>query len=164
MRLRFRRAWRHASNRWGTAALGGTIAGVIAGLIGGVALWLVPGSDVHPDVMIALGLIGAVAGALGAAGIGAGLAVAEALARSARRSALVACGGVGGLVAGAVAHVLTRALVSGVFGRDLPAIGGWFEGIFLGAAAGLGYGLSTSLVRGGGLAAPRGPRAFARPL
>jgi hypothetical protein len=30
-----------ASNRWGAAAIGGTIAGVVAGLAGGAALWLV---------------------------------------------------------------------------------------------------------------------------
>jgi DNA-binding winged helix-turn-helix (wHTH) protein len=156
VRLRLGRAWRHASNRWGAAAIGGTIAGVVAGLAGGAALWLVPGSNAHADVVLALALVGAAAGALGAAGIGAGLAVAEALARSARRSALVGCGAAGGLVAGAIAQVLTRAIVSGVFGRDLPSIGGWVEGIFLGAAAGLGYGLSTSLQPGGGFAAPRG--------
>jgi hypothetical protein len=100
--------------------------------------------------------VGALAGALGAAGIGAGLAVAEALARSARRFALAVCGALGGLAAGFLAHVVTRALIAGMFGRDLPEIGGALEGLFLGGSAGLGYAWSTSLLPGGGLAAPRG--------
>lgn len=155
VKLRMRRAARHASNRWGAAALGGTAAGIVAGLAGGIALWLVPESEAGPDVIAALVVVGALAGAMGAAGVGAGLAVAEALARSARTMALAGCGAVGGSLAGALAHLLTRAVLTGMFGRDLPAVGGWFEGLVLGAAAGLGYGLATS-VPGGGLAGPRG--------
>jgi DNA-binding winged helix-turn-helix (wHTH) protein len=154
--LRLRRAARHTSNRWGAAALGGTVAGVIAGVIGGIAMWLVPASDAHANVVVAVATIGAVAGALGAAGIGAGLAAAEALARSARATALIACGAAGGAFAGALAHVITRALVAGMFGREMPSIGGWIEGLVLGAAAGLGYAMSTAPLPGGGLAGPRG--------
>jgi DNA-binding winged helix-turn-helix (wHTH) protein len=154
--LRLRRAARHTSNRWGAAALGGTVAGVIAGVIGGVAMWLVPASDAHANVVVAVATIGAVAGALGAGGIGAGLAAAEALARSARATALIACGAAGGAFAGAIAHVITRALVAGMFGREMPSIGGWIEGVALGAAAGLGYAISTAPLPGGGLAGPRG--------
>ena len=55
-----------------------------------------------------------------------------------------------------IAHALARAVLGGMFGRDVPVIGGWIEGLVLGAAAGLGYGLSTPRL-GGGLAAPRGP-------
>ncbi|MEO7190732.1 MAG: transcriptional regulator [Vicinamibacterales bacterium] len=156
MGLRLRRAARHTSNRWGAAALGGTVAGLCAGAIGGVALWLVPESQAHADVILALAVVGGVAGALGAAGVGAGLAAAEALARSARAAGLVSCGALGGAVAGAVAHVLARAVLAGMFGHDVPAAGGWQEGIVLGAAAGLGYTLSTTPLPGGGLAAPRG--------
>jgi DNA-binding winged helix-turn-helix (wHTH) protein len=156
VRLRLRRAARETSNRWLAASAGGALAGVLAGIVGGVALWLVPDSQARPNVVVALALIGAVAGALGAAGVGAGLAAAEALARSARTIALTACGAAGGALAGGLAHALTRAVVSGVFGRDLALIAGWQEGLALGAAAGLGYALSTSLLPGGGLAAPRG--------
>lgn len=156
VRLRFRRAARETSNRWLAASVGGALAGIAAGIAGGVALWLVPDSQAQPNVVVALALIGAVAGALGAAGVGAGLAAAEALARSARLIALTACGAAGGALAGGLAHALTRAVVSGVFGRDLAVIGGWPEGLALGGAAGLGYALSTSLLPGGGLAAPRG--------
>lgn len=154
--LRFRRAARHTSNRWGSAALGGTVAGVIAGCGGGVALWLVPESRAHADVIIALAAVGGVAGAIGAAGVGAGLAAAETVARSARGAALTACGAAGGLLAGALAHVLARSVLGGMFGRDLPAIGGWLEGLVIGAAAGIGYAWSTSPLPGGGLAAPHG--------
>jgi DNA-binding winged helix-turn-helix (wHTH) protein len=154
--LRLRRAARHTSNRWGAAALGGTAAGVIAGAIGGIAMWLVPASDAHANVVLAVATIGAVAGALGAAGIGAGLAAAEALARSARATALIACGAASGALAGALAHGITRALVAGMFGREMPSIGGGIEGLALGAAAGLGYARSTAPLPGGGLAAPRG--------
>lgn len=156
VRLRLRQAARHMSNRWAAASGGGALAGILAGIVGGVALWLVPESQATPHVVVALALIGGAAGALGAAGVGAGLATAEALARSARTLALTLCGAAGGALAGSVAHVLARAVLTGVFGRDLPAIGGWFEGLLLGAFAGLGYGLSTSPLPGGGLAGPRG--------
>jgi DNA-binding winged helix-turn-helix (wHTH) protein len=156
VRLRLRRAARATSNRWLAASVGGALAGVAAGIVGGIALWLVPDSQARPNVVVALALIGAVAGALGAAGVGAGLAAAEAVARSARMVALTACGAAGGALVGGLAHALARAVVSGVFGRDLAVIGGWPEGLALGAAAGLGYALSTSLLPGGGLAAPRG--------
>jgi len=156
VRLRLRRAARHTSNRWAAASIGGGVAGVAAGVAGGIALWLVPESQARPNVMAALGLVGALAGALGAAGVGAGLAAAEAVARSARTLALTLCGAAGGALAGSLLHVLARAVVSGVFGRDVPVMAGWPEGLVLGAAAGLGYALSTSPLPGGGLAGPRG--------
>jgi DNA-binding winged helix-turn-helix (wHTH) protein len=156
VRLRYRRAARHTSNRWGTAALGGTTAGILAGLAGGVSLWLVPESGADPGVIVALAVVGAVAGALGAAGVGAGLASAEVLARSARATGLTICGAIGGALSGAIAQVVTGAVLAGVFGRHVPGIGGWLEGLVLGAAAGLGYARATSLLPGGGLAGPRG--------
>jgi DNA-binding winged helix-turn-helix (wHTH) protein len=156
VRLRFRRAARHASNRWSTAALGGTTAGVLAGMAGGISLWLVPESGAEPGVIVALAVVGAVAGALGAAGVGAGLASAEVLARSARATGLTICGAIGGALSGAVGHLVARAMLAGVFGRDVPGIGGWFEGLVLGGAAGLGYARATALLPGGGLAGPRG--------
>jgi DNA-binding winged helix-turn-helix (wHTH) protein len=156
VRLRYRRAARHMSNRWGTAALGGTTAGIVAGMAGGISLCLVPESGADPSVIVALAVVGAVAGALGAAGVGAGLASAEVLARSARATGLTVCGAIGGALSGTIAHVLSRAVLAGMFGRDIPGIGGWFEGLVIGAAAGLGYARSTSLLPGGGLASPRG--------
>src|SRR5262249_33699819 len=55
------------------------------------------------------------------------------------------------------AHLLVRSLLAGLFGQDLSAIGGGFEGLMLGAAAGLGYALSTPRPAGGGMATPHGP-------
>jgi DNA-binding winged helix-turn-helix (wHTH) protein len=156
VRLRLRRAARQSSNRWAAAASAGAGAGLLAGIVGGVALWLVPESQAAPNVVVSLALVGAIAGALGAAGVGAGLAAAEALARSGRPLALTVCGAAGGALAGGLAHAITRAVLGAMFGRDVSGIGGWPEGLVLGAAAGLGYALSTSPLPGGGLAGPRG--------
>jgi hypothetical protein len=104
---------------------------------------------------VALGLVGGAIGGLGAAGVGAGLAIAEALVRSRRGLALVAFGALGGGGIGALAHLLGRWTLEGLFGHELSAIGGGFEGLAIGAAAGMGYALSTPRA-GGGMAAPRG--------
>ncbi len=153
--VRFRLAARHISNRWGAAALGGGAAGVVAGVVGGIALWLPPESQADRSTVVALAAIGAVAGVTGAGGVGAGLATAEALARSRRTAALTVCGAAGGALAGGAAHFVARAAIMGVFGQHPPFIGGWIEGLVLGGAAGFGYGISTSLSPGGGLAGPR---------
>jgi DNA-binding winged helix-turn-helix (wHTH) protein len=154
--MRVRRAWHVASARWAAASAGGGAAGALAGALGGLVMLLLPDSIAPPGIVVALALVGAVAGGTGAAGIGAGLAAAEAVARSRRAAALVACGALGGGAAGTVAHALSRLVLSTMFGRDLPAMGGGIEGVALGAAAGLGYGLATAHLPGGGMAAPRG--------
>jgi DNA-binding winged helix-turn-helix (wHTH) protein len=157
VRLRLRRAARVASNRLASASVGGAVAGVLAGTVGGVALWLLPESQATPDLVVALALVGGVAGALGAAGLGAGLALAEALARSHRMLGLTLCGAVAGGLTGGLAHRLTRAVISGIFGREVQEVAGAFEGLVLGAAAGFGYAVSTAVLPGGGMATPRGP-------
>lgn len=154
--LRLRTAARIAGSRWGAASAGGALSGVVAGLAGGLALRLAPGSDVLPRLPVVFALVGAAVGGVGAAGVGAGLAIAEALARSYRGVALVALGALGGGSVGAVAHLVGGWLVEGLFGRDLSAVGGGFEGIVIGGAAGLGYALSTPRPGGGGMATPRG--------
>ena len=154
--LRLNRARRLVARRWAAAAMGGAAAGTIGGALGGLALLLLPASLAPPGVLIALALVGALAGTVGGAGVGAGLAAAEALARSQRALALVACGALGGAIAGAVAHVSTRMVLTTMFGRDLPLLGGGVEGLTLGAAAGLGYALATARVHGGGMATPHG--------
>ena len=156
MSLRLRRAWGLASRRSASAATGGAVAGTIGGALGGLALLLLPGSLAASGVVLALALVGAVAGAIGGAGVGAGLAAAEALARSERALALVTCGALGGGAAGSVAHGISRMVLTTMFGRDLPWLGGGPEGLALGAAVGLGYALATARVRGGGMATPRG--------
>jgi DNA-binding winged helix-turn-helix (wHTH) protein len=154
--LRLNRARRLAARRWFAAAMGGAVAGTIGGAVGGLALLLLPASLAPAGVVIALALVGALAGTVGGAGVGAGLAAAEALARSQRAIALVACGGVGGALAGSLAHAITRMVLTTMFGRDLPSLGGGPEGLAIGVAAGLGYALATARVHGGGMATPHG--------
>jgi hypothetical protein len=154
--LRLRRAARLAGGRWAAASAGGALAGVLAGLLGGLVVSQAPGSAAPRSLPVAFALVGAVIGGLGAAGVGAGLAMAEALARSFRGLALVLCGALGGGVIGAVANAAGRSTLEDVFGHDLTAVGGGFEGLLIGAAAGLGYALSTPRPGGGGMATPRG--------
>ena len=154
--LRLRRAARLASSRWAAASGGGALAGLIAGFIGGLTLRLAPFSAAPASLPAALALIGAAVGGLGAAGVGAGLATAEALARSFRSAALVLCGALGGGGIGALAHLLGRWTIDDLFGHDLSAVGGGFEGVIIGAAAGLGYAITTPRPGGGGMATPRG--------
>jgi DNA-binding winged helix-turn-helix (wHTH) protein len=154
--LRVRHASRLASARWAAASVGGGAAGALAGLAGGVALGLTPGSHLDAGVTSALVIIGTLAGIAGASGVGGGLAAAEAVSRSARASALTAAGAAGGLAAGFIAHHASRAVLSAVFGRDVPVIGGGLEGLVLGGAVGAGYALATRRLLEGGMAAPRG--------
>jgi hypothetical protein len=153
--LRLRRALRLAGQRWTAASAGGSLAGVVGGVMGGLLLCFAPGSRAPWSLCVALALVGAAIGGVGAAGVGAGLAAAEALARSARAAALVALGAFGGGAVGAVAHLLGRWTLESVFGGDLSSVGGGFEGLLLGGAAGLGYALATPRP-GGGMATPRG--------
>ena len=135
---------RTAVRRWGTASAGGAAAGAIAGGLGGLALLLGPGSQVPVRASAVLALVGAVVGGLGAAGVGAGLALAEAIAPSRRRAALVALGALGGAGVGVVAHHLARWTLQGIFGQEIASVGGGWEGLVLGAAAGLGYAAGTA--------------------
>jgi DNA-binding winged helix-turn-helix (wHTH) protein len=154
--LRLRRAVRLAGGRWAGATGGGALAGLLAGVLGGVALRFGPGSRAADSVPIVLGLVGAAIGGAGATGVGAGLAAAEALVRSFRGAALMLFGALGGGIVGAGAHLLALWTIQGLFGRDLSPIAGGFEGMVLGAAAGVGYALATPRAEGG-MAAPRGP-------
>lgn len=154
--LRLRHAARLAWARWLSSILWSTASGVVAGVAGGIALGLVPGARLNAGTIAALMVIGGAAGAVGAAGIGGGLAAAETLARSARASALTAGGALGGFAAGSLAHHAFRALLSGVFGHDVPEIAGGAEGVVLGAVLGFAYALATRGLVAGGMAAPRG--------
>jgi len=105
--------------------------------------------------------LGILLGGCAAAGVGAGLAFAEAIARSLRGPALVLCGAAGGGVTGGALHILARTLLTQMFGQDVPRLAGGFEGLVMGAAAGLGYALGTPRPHGGGMATPRGARRLA---
>jgi Transcriptional regulatory protein, C terminal len=153
--MRLRRALRLAGRRGTGAAAGGAAAGFVGGGLGGLALVLAPGSSAGGSVILPLALVGAAVGGLGGAGVGAGLAMAEALARSLRGVALVGLGALGGAAIGFAAHMVGRWTLAALFGQDLWMVGGGLEGLGLGAAAGLGYGLATPRSEGG-MAAPRG--------
>jgi DNA-binding winged helix-turn-helix (wHTH) protein len=155
IRLRLHRAVRLAGRRWMAAAAGGATAGMVAGLLGALLLRFGPGSTATYALFVALPLVGAMAGGLGAAGVGAGLAVAETVIRSSRGLALVLMGSMGGLVIGAATNLVARLAFEGLFGRDPSVLAGGYEGCVIGAAAGLGYALSTP-TREGGMATPRG--------
>ena len=156
--LRIRSVARLARQRWMSAAAGGAATGAIAGFFGGLALRFGPRSVAGNGVLTMLPLLGTAIGGVAAAGVGAGLAAAEAAFRARRRLALAAAGASSGLVIGATAHLLGRLVLEGLFGRDLSPLTGAVEGLVLGGAVGLGYGLATPIAEGG-MAAPRG---FAR--
>ena len=156
IRLRLKRASREVAARWQGASAAAALAGVVGGALGGLLLASVPGSAASFAVVPVLALIGAGCGALGGAGVGAGLTAAEAASRSRRTASLVLGAAVGGGLAGTIAQWLGRWSLAALVGMHLD-IGGGMEGVVIGAAAGLGYGLATSGTEGG-LAAPRGAR------
>jgi hypothetical protein len=158
IRLRLRRASREVASRWAGASAIAALVGAIAGVIGGVLLALAPDSTASFAVVPVLALIGACCGALGGAGVGAGLSAAEAAARSRRTLALIVGAALGGGLAGSLAQWLGRWTLAALVGVRLD-IGGGIEGVAIGAAAGLGYGVATSGTEGG-LAAPRGRRRW----
>ena len=155
IRLRVRDAFTLAERRAISAALGAAIAGALAGLAGGVMLLRSPASEAPSTIVPVLGLLGAISGAIGAAGIAAGVGTAEAIARSRRSVAIIAGAALGGLMIGATARIAVRWTLRGLFGIEVPDIGGPLEGLLLGAAAGLGYAATTSRP-GGGMATPSG--------
>jgi DNA-binding winged helix-turn-helix (wHTH) protein len=152
--LRMRRAAAFAAARWAGASAGGGIAGLLAGAVGGLMLAAAPSSAASLDLAPVLAVIGGCCGAAGGAGVGAGLSVAESIARSRRLLVLVCGAAFGGSVAGLIAQWLGRWTLATLVGVNV-ATGGGLEGLVIGAAAGLGYSVSTQGAAGG-LAAPRG--------
>ena len=152
--LRLRRALRLVGSRWASASVGGAAAGALAGVLGGLAMAGL-GASLATSLLGALAVVGALVAGAGAAGVGCGLAAAEALVRSWRTSALVGLGAAGGALAGLLASRAAAGLLEGFFGLDGVATGGGLEGLCMGAAAGMGFGLTTRRITGG-LAAPRG--------
>ena len=132
-----------AAARWAHASLGGGIAGLISGAAGALILMAAPGSAASFAVVPVLALVGGCCGAAGGAGVGAGLSVAEAIARSRRALVLVVGSALGGACAGYLAQRLGRWTLVALVGMAVQ-IGGGLEGLAIGAAAGLGYSLSTA--------------------
>ena len=153
--LRIRRVAGLAGRRWLSAAAGGAASGVLAGFLGGLVFRFGPGSTAGSGVLPMLPLLGSAIGGVAAAGVGAGLAAAEAAFRARRRLALALAGALSGLAVGAIAHLLGRLVLEGLFGRDLSPLTGAVEGLVLGGAVGLGYGVATPTAEGG-MATPHG--------
>jgi DNA-binding winged helix-turn-helix (wHTH) protein len=154
--LRLQQLLRLVGARWAAASAGAAIAGVVAGVLGGILMTSLQGQGWPPgSLLLGLALVGACIAGLGAAGVGSGLVAAEALVRSWRTPALVVLGATGGGIVGTVARRGADALVEALFATPTLALGGGVEGLVIGAAAGLGYGLSTRRPAGG-MAAPRG--------
>ena len=162
-RMRLGELWSLARRRWAAAVLGGVAAGALAGALGACLLWLGPGATGTAALLLVLPLFGAVVGGLGAAGVAGGLTLAEVAFRAYRAPALVAAGAAGGAAIGALGHGLAALLLQRIFGVDLSALAGGFEGLVIGAATGLGYALATPRPTGG-LATPRGVRRIGAAL
>lgn len=128
---------------WRGGAVGGGAAGVFAGGVGGLILAAAPGSTATIAIAPVLAVVGGVCGALGGAGVGAGLALGEANARLHRAGALVFGAALGGGLVGTSAQWLIRWGLDALLGRHL-AVGGGFEGVVIGGAAGLGYWLANA--------------------
>jgi DNA-binding winged helix-turn-helix (wHTH) protein len=154
--VRLRRAARIAATRWAAASISGGLAGFVGGIVGGLMLVAAPGSTAPMAAVAVLAFIGGCAGAAGGAGVGAGLSVSEAAFRSQRTSALIAGAAAGGAIVGGLVEWISRWSLEALVGLHVD-VGGSLEGLAIGAAAGLGYGITTSGVSGG-LAAPRGGR------
>ena len=129
--------------RCGGALLGGGLAGLIAGACGGLLLATVPNSEASFALVPVLALIGAACGAAGGAGVGAGLATAEAVSGSWRTVVLVFGAAIGGGLVGTAAQFLGKWSLDALVGVHIN-IAGSLEGVAIGAAAGLGFGLATS--------------------
>ena len=145
-------AFRYATSRFGSASLGSAIAGGIAGVIGGGALVAASGAAHSLRVVVALTTLGILVGGAGGLGVGFGLSFAESLVRRSRWALLAMAGGFSGGLLGAVVHATIGEILSALLSRPLNAVGGGYEGVWIGTFAGFGYGLATS---GRALAAPR---------
>jgi DNA-binding winged helix-turn-helix (wHTH) protein len=154
--LRLRRAARIAATRWAAASFGGGIAGIFGGIGGGLLLVAAPGSAAPLAAVAVLAFIGMCCGAVGGAGVGAGLSISEAAFRSQRTIALLAGAALGGGFVGSLVEWISRWSLEALVGLQVD-VGGGLEGVVIGAAAGLGYAVTTS-GGNGGLAAPRGGR------
>jgi DNA-binding winged helix-turn-helix (wHTH) protein len=155
VRLRTARALRLAGERWARACGGGAAAGAVAGLLGAVAMTGLQGSLPTASLLTSLALAAAVVAGVGAAGVGFGMAAAEAVLRSWRLPSLVLLGAAGGGTVAALSRRGLDAAIEGLLGLAPVPVAGAVEGLIMGGAAGLAYGLLTPRPEGG-MATPRG--------
>lgn len=136
-------AFRIALERYAAASLGSAIAGALAGSLGSLLL-VASSSPANPArVIVVLGLLGFVIGGLGGLGVGFGLSFAESLIRRSRALLLSVAGAISGALIGGVAHSAFAETIIALFGRAPQAFGGAYEGLWIGALTGFGYGLAT---------------------
>jgi hypothetical protein len=69
--------------------------------------------------------------------------VSETFGRWPRPASLGVGGAVAGLLTGWLAHHAARAVLTGIFGRDVPEMGGPIEGLALGATTGVGFAFAS---------------------
>jgi DNA-binding winged helix-turn-helix (wHTH) protein len=120
------------------ASAGAALAGATAGIAGGLLLSVAPDNAAPLAIVPVLVLVGAGAGAVGGLGVGAGLAFAESSSRMRNAVGLTIGAAAGGAAIGTAVQWLTRWSLAALVGLNLP-IGGAFEGLVIGAAAGIGY-------------------------
>ncbi len=126
------------------ACTGSALAGAAAGIGGGLLLSVAPDNTAPLAIVPVLALAGAGAGAVGGLGVGAGLAVTESSSRLRNAVGLTIGAAVGGGAMGLAVQWLMRWSLFAVVGLNLP-IGGAVEGLVIGAAAGVGYGIAGRL-------------------
>lgn len=132
---------------WAAGALGGGVSGAMAGAIGGLMLVVAPGSTASLALVPVLALVGAGSGAAGGGGVGAGMSIAERIQTLPRTLALAVGGAAGGGAIGLSAEWLGRWTLASLMGVHVN-IGGGLEGVAIGAAAGLGFGVATKAIDG----------------
>ena len=123
------------------ACAGSALAGAAAGVAGGLLLSVAPDNTAPLAIVPVLVLVGAGAGAVGGLGVGAGLAVAESSSRLRNAVGLTIGAAAGGAAIGIAVQWLMRWGLAAVVGLNLP-IGGGFEGLVIGASAGVGYAIA----------------------
>ena len=112
-----------------------TLSGAFAGVLGGAFYGALAGAGGGATIVVLAALVGAL-GTLAGAAIGLGMAAAIAL-RGRNDPAVIAGGIVGGGVAGALGSTLGRDGIGLLTGEALGWVTGIYEGLVLGAAAGL---------------------------
>ena len=125
----------HKSSIAGRVAGACTLSGALAGVLGGAFYGALAGTGGGATIVVLAALVGAL-GTLAGAAIGLGMAAAIAW-RGRADPAVIAGAVTGGVVAGALGSTLGRDGIGLLTGEALGRVTGIYEGLVLGAAAGL---------------------------
>jgi DNA-binding winged helix-turn-helix (wHTH) protein len=132
--------WREVLRLTGAGTLGGGLAGLIGGLIYGFVESSQPGLG-GSSMMAVLVSLCVVVAVTGAAGVSLGLAAAQVM-RGRHWLWSIVGGAVGGMVVGATVKMVGLDAFNLLFGHAPSDLTGASEGLLLGAAVGLGVGVS----------------------